>query len=182
MSGLGLTGALVIEGVLTAVLVGAVLAVTVRAATDRAHAALVPVVAGLTLTAAMLVAIPLTNGGLNPARAFAAALYSDSWAWGQLWVFVVAPLAGALLAGLLVRAFAAPAARGDVADEDVELLLAEDEDAEGPLRAADAAEDVVDAEVVEVEVVEADRPEKADAAEVAEPTIEKGTKPATPQD
>jgi aquaporin Z len=144
MSGLGLTGALVLEGVLTAVLVGAVLAVTVRAATDRAHAALVPVVGGLTLTAAMLVAIPLTNGGLNPARSLAAALYSDSWVWGQLWVFVVAPLAGALLAGLLGRAFAVPVA-GRVAD-------AEDEDLDGVDLLDLDGTDVLVEEVVTVEV------------------------------
>ncbi len=120
VAGLGLLGALVLEAVLTAVLVGVLLAATSRRTTERTA----PVAVGLTLSLAMLIAIPLTNGGLNPVRALAAAMFSDSWAWGQVWVFLVAPLVGAALAGLLFRAFSS--ARTDEDD----LLLLDDEDLE----------------------------------------------------
>ncbi len=130
IAGLGLLGALVLEAVLTAVLVGVLLSITSRRKSER----VAPVAVGLTLSLAMLIAIPLTNGGLNPARSLAAALFSDSWAWGQIWVFVVAPLVGAALAGLLFRAFSSPRIDEDdllLDDEDLEL---EELDAEIELR------------------------------------------------
>ena len=61
----------------------------------------------------MLVALPITNGGLNPARSTAAAILSPSWALSQLWLFWVAPLLGAAVAALLVRAFGSSATAVD---------------------------------------------------------------------
>ncbi len=63
---------------------------------------------GLTLTLIHLISIPLTNTSVNPARSFSQALFAnaDGWsAWGDLWLFIVAPLVGAALAGLVYKVF-----------------------------------------------------------------------------
>lgn len=93
--GFGVLGALVIEVAVTAVLVTVYLGTFSR----RAPRVLAPLTVGLTLTAMTLVAIPVTNGSLNPARSTAAALFSEPWAFQQLWLFWVAPLIGAAIAG-----------------------------------------------------------------------------------
>lgn len=114
--GFSMLGALLVEGVLTAVLVGVYLGVTDRRADHRQ--------AGLGIGAALaivtLVAVPVTNAGLNPARATAAAIFAPD-AWGQLWVFWAAPLFGAAVAALLYRAFASGRADDDLLDDDLEL-------------------------------------------------------------
>ncbi|WP_282948818.1 aquaporin [Cellulomonas endometrii] len=115
--GFGVIAALLIEGVLTAVLVGVYLGATDRRGARRQAAFAV----GLTLAFAVLVAGPVTNAALNPVRATATAIFSDSWAWGQVWVFWVAPLVGAALAALLYRAFSSAPEDDDVLDEDLEL-------------------------------------------------------------
>lgn len=102
-AGFSLFAAIVIELVVTAVFVGVILGVTDR----RTDSKVAPIVIGLTLTALILVAMPVTNASLNPARSLAAAIFAESWAWKQLWVFFVGPLLGAALAGLVYRAFAA---------------------------------------------------------------------------
>lgn len=108
--GFGLLGALLIELVLTAVFVGVILG-----ATDRRSAySQAPFAIGFTFAVGILIALPVTNGALNPARATAAAIYSDGWAFGQLWLFWVAPLAGAALAALVYRAFAAEPVHDDL--------------------------------------------------------------------
>ena len=55
-----------------------------------------------------MVAMPLTNGSMNPARSTAVVLFSDAWAGAQLWVFWVGPLFGAVIAGLTARVFTPP--------------------------------------------------------------------------
>jgi len=60
---------------------------------------------GLGLTLIHLVSIPVSNTSVNPARSTAAALFADTAAMGQLWVFWVAPIAGAILAGLVWKFF-----------------------------------------------------------------------------
>ncbi len=72
-----------------------------------------------------LLALPITNAGLNPARSTGAALFSEGWALGQLWVFWVAPLLGAAIAGLAHRAFATDAGQENLLEED-DLLVDED--------------------------------------------------------
>jgi aquaporin Z len=57
----------------------------------------------LGLTLIHLVSIPVTNTSVNPARSTAPALFVGGWALQQLWLFWVAPLAGALLGGVLYR-------------------------------------------------------------------------------
>jgi aquaporin Z len=61
---------------------------------------------GLTLTLVHLFTIPVTNCSVNPARSTGPALFAGGWASSQLWMFWVAPIAGALLAGLVWRIFA----------------------------------------------------------------------------
>jgi aquaporin Z len=95
--GYGLGGAFVAEVVLTAFLV-----FTVLAATDRiASVAFAGIPIGLVLTLIHLVGIPITNTSVNPASSIGPALFVGGWALEQLWLFIVAPLAGALVAALL---------------------------------------------------------------------------------
>lgn len=73
-------------------------------ATDRrAPAGFAPIPIGLGLTLIHLISIPVTNTSVNPARSTGPALIVGDWALGQLWLFWVAPLAGALIAGYLYR-------------------------------------------------------------------------------
>jgi len=63
---------------------------------------------GLCLTLIHLISIPVTNTSVNPARSTGPALFVGGWALGQLWLFWVAPIAGALLAGATFRALFEP--------------------------------------------------------------------------
>ncbi|WNB86088.1 aquaporin [Cellulomonas sp. ATA003] len=113
--------ALLIELVATAVLVGIVLAASSR----RVSHAVAPVAMGLTYGALVLLAAPITNAGLNPARSTAASLFSDGWALEQLWLFWAAPLVGAAIAGLAHRAFAVDAGPENLLEED-DVVVDED--------------------------------------------------------
>ena len=59
---------------------------------------------GLALTLIHLISIPVTNTSVNPARSTAPALFVGGWAIDQLWLFWVAPIIGALIAGFVHRA------------------------------------------------------------------------------
>lgn len=59
---------------------------------------------GLALTLIHLISIPVTNTSVNPARSTSQALFVGDWALGQLWLFWVAPIVGALLAGIVYKA------------------------------------------------------------------------------
>lgn len=106
--------ALLLELVLTALLVGVVLGATSR----RVSRSVAPVAMGLAYTTLVLLALPITNAGLNPARSTGAALFSDGWAASQLWVFWLAPLVGAAVAGVAHRAFATDAGPENLLEED----------------------------------------------------------------
>lgn len=95
--GYSLLSALVIEIVLTAIFVWVILGVTDR----RAPAGFAPAAIGLTLTLIHLISIPITNTSVNPARSTAVAFFNGSGAPGQLWLFWLAPIIGALIAGAL---------------------------------------------------------------------------------
>ena len=69
----------------------------------RAPQGLAPIAIGLGLTLIHLISIPVTNTSVNPARSTAVAIFVMDWAVGQLWLFWVAPIAGALLAGFLYK-------------------------------------------------------------------------------
>jgi aquaporin Z len=73
-------------------------------ATDRrAPQGFAPIAIGLALTLIHLISIPVTNTSVNPARSTGPALVMGGWALQQLWLFWVAPLIGAALAGSLYR-------------------------------------------------------------------------------
>jgi aquaporin Z len=100
-TGFGMVPALIVEAVGVALLLAVILAAT----SVRAPKGLAPFAIGLAFVATITWAVPITNAGLNPARATASAVFSDTWALEQLWVFWVAPLVGAIVVGLLFRAF-----------------------------------------------------------------------------
>jgi len=84
---------------LVEVLLTGLLMFTVLAATDRiAEVAFAGLPIGLVLVVIHFVGIPVDNLSVNPARSIAPAIFVGDWALSQLWVFIVAPLAGALLA------------------------------------------------------------------------------------
>ncbi len=73
-------------------------------ATDkRAPAGFAPIAIGLCLTLIHLISIPVTNTSVNPARSTGVALFVGDWAVGQLWLFWVAPIVGAVLGALVYR-------------------------------------------------------------------------------
>jgi aquaporin Z len=75
-------------------------------ATDRrAPAGFAPIAIGLGLTLIHLVGIPVTNLSVNPARSTGPALFVGGWALAQLWLFWVAPIAGAACAGIVYRTY-----------------------------------------------------------------------------
>ena len=69
----------------------------------RAPAGFAPIAIGLALTLVHLISIPVTNTSVNPARSTGPALFVGGWALSQLWMFWVAPIIGASLAGLTYR-------------------------------------------------------------------------------
>jgi aquaporin Z len=71
----------------------------------RAPKGFAPIAIGLGLTLIHLVGIPVTNTSVNPARSTSQALFVRGWALSQLWLFWLAPIAGAILAGLIYQAF-----------------------------------------------------------------------------
>ena len=70
---------------------------------ERAPSGFAPIAIGLALTLIHLVGIPVTNTSVNPARSTGPALFVGGWALSQLWLFWVAPLLGAALAGVAYR-------------------------------------------------------------------------------
>jgi aquaporin Z len=98
-AGFGLVSVIVAEIVLTALFLYVILGVTDR----RAPTGFAPLAIGLTLTLIHLVAIPISNASVNPARSVATAIYGGPDALAQLWVFIAAPLIGGLIAGLSYR-------------------------------------------------------------------------------
>jgi aquaporin Z len=87
---------LIAEVVATAVFVWIILGVTAPGSTTAGFA---PLAIGLALAMAHLVMIPISNASLNPARSIATAVFGGPDALAQLWVFLVAPVVGGLLAG-----------------------------------------------------------------------------------
>lgn len=95
--GYSLTAALVTEVVMTFMFL-----IIILGATDqRAPAGMAPLAIGLGLTLIHLISIPVTNTSVNPARSTGVALFEGGWAINQLWLFWVAPVIGAALAGLV---------------------------------------------------------------------------------
>jgi aquaporin Z len=97
--GYSLLAALVCEVVMTMFFLLIILGATDK----RAPAGFAPIAIGLALTLIHLVSIPVTNTSVNPARSTGVALYVGDWAIDQLWLFWVAPIAGALLGAFAYR-------------------------------------------------------------------------------
>ncbi|KGO79286.1 porin [Flavobacterium beibuense F44-8] len=72
---------------------------------ERAPKGLAPIAIGLGLTLIHLISIPVSNTSVNPARSTSQVFFADTWALSQLWVFWVAPIIGAVLAGLVYKGF-----------------------------------------------------------------------------
>ncbi len=94
-----LPACLLTEVVMTFMFLLVILGTTER----RAPAGFAGLAIGLALTLIHLISIPVTNTSVNPARSTSQALFVGGWALQQLWLFWVAPIAGALLAGLVHR-------------------------------------------------------------------------------
>ena len=97
--GYSLTASLVCEVVMTF----ASLFVILGSTHGKAPAGFAPIAIGLCLTLIHLISIPVTNTSVNPARSTAPALFAGGWALEQLWLFWVAPIAGAAIAGFVYR-------------------------------------------------------------------------------
>jgi aquaporin Z len=95
--GYSLTACLVAEVVLTFMFLMIILGATDR----RAPQGFAPIAIGLGLTLIHLIGIPVTNTSVNPARSTGPALFVGGWAVEQLWLFWLAPIAGAAIAGIV---------------------------------------------------------------------------------
>lgn len=98
--GLNMTGAFVVEMILTFVFVMTMLGVTGNEKTSP----LAGLGIGLTLAFVHILGIPLTGTSVNPARALSAGVFAGGEALSQVWLFIVAPFIGALIAGIFHRA------------------------------------------------------------------------------
>jgi aquaporin Z len=92
-----MAAAFVAEMFLTMLLVFTVLGAT----DDRAPVGFAGIPIGLILTVLILAGIPITNGSFNPARSIGPAVWVRGWALEQLWLFIVAPMAGGVLAAMV---------------------------------------------------------------------------------
>ncbi|QYK08179.1 aquaporin Z [Shewanella mangrovisoli] len=81
------------------------LLVILGATDERAPKGFAPIAIGLCLTLIHLISIPVSNTSVNPARSTGPALFVGDWAVSQLWIFWVAPIVGAVLAGMIYRYF-----------------------------------------------------------------------------
>lgn len=100
----GMIAAALTETILTFFLV-----LTVIGATDlKAPVGFAGVAIGLVLTLIHLVGIPVTNTSVNPARSIGPALFVGGWALEQLWLFLIAPLVGAVAAAVVYNGFRVP--------------------------------------------------------------------------
>ncbi len=100
--GYSLLACLVAEGVLTFMFLMIILGSTDK----RAPQGFAPIAIGLGLTLIHLIGIPVTNLSVNPARSTGPAVFVGDWATAQLWLFWVAPIVGAMIAGVVYPALA----------------------------------------------------------------------------
>lgn len=94
--GFDLASVIVVELVLTAIFIWVILSVTASGTTTPGFA---PLAIGLTLTVIHLISIPVSGTSVNPARSIATAIYGADWSRAQLWVFIIVPVVGGLVAG-----------------------------------------------------------------------------------
>lgn len=94
--GYSLVAALVAEIILTAIFLYVILGAT----DGRAPKGFAPIAIGLSLTLIHLISIPITNTSVNPARSLGVAWFAGPEALGQVWLFILAPIIGAAIAGV----------------------------------------------------------------------------------
>ena len=93
-----------ISALVTEVVMTMMFLIIIMGATDkRAPKGFAPIAIGLSLTLIHLISIPVTNTSVNPARSTGVALYVAEWATAQLWLFWLAPIAGAVLGAVVYR-------------------------------------------------------------------------------
>lgn len=96
-----MTAAILTEFVMTFIFL-----LVILGATDaKAPAGFAGIAIGLALTLIHLISIPVTNTSVNPARSISQAVYVGDWALSQVWLFILVPIAGAAMAGLVHRYF-----------------------------------------------------------------------------
>ncbi|MEO1436637.1 MAG: aquaporin Z [Bacteroidota bacterium] len=95
--GYSMTAAMVTEFVMTFMF----LLIILGATHEKAPAGFAGIAIGLALTLIHLISIPVTNTSVNPARSISQAIFVGDWALTQLWLFIVIPIAGAILAGFV---------------------------------------------------------------------------------
>lgn len=94
--GFNLTAVIIMEVVATAILVWAIMG-----STDKLNpAGFAPLAIGFTLVVLNIIAVPISGGSFNPARSIATAIYGGPVALSQVWVFILAPIVGGLIAGV----------------------------------------------------------------------------------
>lgn len=94
-------GYTLVAGLVSEVVLTFMFLIVILGSTDkRAPAGFAPIAIGLALTLIHLISIPVTNTSVNPARSTGPAIFVGGWALQQLWMFWVAPIVGAALAGL----------------------------------------------------------------------------------
>ena len=99
--GFTMTSVLIAEVVMTFMFL-----IIILGATDkRAPTGFAPIAIGLGLTLIHLISIPVSNTSVNPARSTGVALFQGTWAVDQLWLFWLAPIVGAILAGIVYKFF-----------------------------------------------------------------------------
>ena len=97
--GYSMMAAFVCEVVMTCIFLFIILGST----DARAPQGFAPIAIGLGLTLIHLISIPVTNTSVNPARSLAVAFFQGGWALSQVWLFIVAPIIGAVIAGGLYK-------------------------------------------------------------------------------
>jgi aquaporin Z len=102
--GYSLLAALLTEVVMTMMFLFIIMGATDK----RAPKGFAPIAIGLGLTLIHLISIPVTNTSVNPARSTGVAVFAGGWALGQLWLFWVAPIVGALLGAVIYRLIEKP--------------------------------------------------------------------------
>ena len=110
--GYSLVAALICEVAMTFMFLTVILGAT----DERAPVGMAPLAIGLCLTLIHLISIPVTNTSVNPARSTGPALFAGAWALEQLWLFWLAPIAGAIISGFAYRSLFASAQPAREAD------------------------------------------------------------------
>ncbi len=97
--GYSLLAALVCEVVMTCMF----LLIIIGATDERAPKGFAGIAIGFALTLIHLISIPVTNTSVNPARSISQAIFVGDWAMSQLWLFILAPVVGAAIAGIVYK-------------------------------------------------------------------------------